>query len=148
MDEEQAIRRPWGTSADCSPPGPLRADDMSPRRPFTDVLATLRAAEASGRLEPALALLLIAYRPVLDRISYQLVRARGLDPAAWTGEARVVVDQVVLRELQLIVRDHRPVASLTMLLQVPARRAWTDHLAARSVAKPSLADTPAEDASV
>jgi hypothetical protein len=110
------------------PNPPLEPADFSPRRPFTQVVQSLRDADVDGRLDEACQLLVQAYRPVLHRVAFQLMRGRDLDPATWGWRARTMVEDVVLDELPAIIRSGAPIADLTMVLAPALRRARTQHL--------------------
>lgn len=125
--------RHGGTCEHAQPPAtlPFQVGDFSPRRPFSEVLDLIRTAYTRRRFDEACDLLLVAYRPVLDRIAFQLERARGLEHGRWLSDARVLVHRLVLRELASVVHNGKPVQSLEMVLRGPVQRAWDADRAAR-----------------
>ncbi len=90
MTDPDATSTPPRRPVEPSPP--LEPADFSPRRPFTQVVQSLREADVDGRLDEACQLLVQAYRPVLDRLAFQLMHGRELDPATWGRRARTMVE--------------------------------------------------------
>ncbi|WP_344808308.1 hypothetical protein [Microlunatus ginsengisoli] len=107
---------------------PFGVDDFSPTLAFPRVLQTLRRAHRAGRLDEALDLFLLAWRPALSRQAFLLVHARNLDPNTWADDALAVVMLQVYDRLPRLVASTVPVQNLLAFLRQGMTRAFDAYL--------------------